>query len=60
MNKLTVIHNIRISEKQDKTLRTLKQKYGINPAHFIRQAISEKLQLEKLEIKESIKIKCPF
>ena len=60
MKHYTKIHRVRITELQDKTLRILKEKYKINPAHFIRQAISEKLEREKLQIKESIKERLPF
>lgn len=55
MKQLTVNYSIKISEIQHETLQKLKQKYKTKPSHFIRQAISEKLQREKLEIKQKIK-----
>ena len=61
MKQLTINYSIKISEIQHKTLTNLKQKYKINPANFIRSAIAEKLQREKLEIKQKInKSDCPF
>jgi predicted transcriptional regulator len=61
MNQLTVNYSIKISENQHKTLIRLRQKYRINPAYFIRSAISEKLKRENLELKERITKKyCPF
>ena len=50
MYQKTEIYRVRLSETQAKTLKTLKQKYRVNPAYFIREAISEKLKHEKLEI----------
>lgn len=61
MKQLTENYSIKISEIQQKTLIRLKKKYHINPAHFIRAAITEKLEREKLEIKQRIlKSDCPF
>ena len=60
MKQYTNTYVLKLSEKQAKTLKTLKEKYKVNPAHFIREAISEKLKREKLELKEVIKEKQPF
>lgn len=53
---------IKISETQDLTLKNLR-KYNVNVARFIREAIQEKIEREKVEIinnyKESLDI-CPF
>jgi post-segregation antitoxin (ccd killing protein) len=43
MNKYTVIHTIRFSEKQAETLQKLKD-YDVNISQFIRLAISEKIK----------------
>lgn len=53
-------YNIKLSKAQKETLEKLKSKYRINPAIFIRQAIAEKLDREKLAINEVTKIKLPF
>jgi hypothetical protein len=51
---------IKFSEVQDNTLNKLAS-FNINVAEFIRQAISEKLQREKIEIvKSKEKNICPF
>ncbi|WP_396195943.1 hypothetical protein [Flavobacterium sp.] len=51
---------IKFSEVQDNTLNKLAS-FNINVAEFIRQAISEKLQREKIEIiKPKEKNICPF
>lgn len=53
---------IKISETQDLTLKNLR-KYNVNVAKFIREAISEKLDREKIQIitkyKKSLE-ECPF
>ncbi|MFN9319433.1 MAG: hypothetical protein ACK58Q_02520 [Chitinophagales bacterium] len=58
----TEILNIRISKEQKRTLDKLKD-YNVNLAQFVRNAIKEKLEREKVEIitnyKESLK-ECPF
>jgi len=58
----TKVKVIKISETQDLTLKNL-SKYNINVARFIRQAIQEKIEREKVEIitnyKESLD-ECPF
>lgn len=51
----TVKYTVRISENQSKTLTILKEKYNVNTSWFIREAIAEKLQREKIDIKESVK-----
>lgn len=65
MGKLLIYNKvkvIKISETQDFTLKNLRR-YNVNVARFIRQAIQEKLQRDKIEIIEkynkSIDI-CPF
>ncbi len=51
---------IKFSEVQDNTLNKLAT-YNINVAEFVRQAVAEKLQREKIEIiKIKEKNKCPF
>jgi hypothetical protein len=51
---------IKFSEVQDNTLNKLAS-YNINVAEFVRQAVAEKLQREKIEIvKIKEKNKCPF
>lgn len=58
----TEILNIRISKEQKRTLDKLKD-YNVNLAQFVRNAIKDKLEREKVEIitnyKESLK-ECPF
>ena len=43
MNKLTIIHTIRFSEKQAESLQKLKD-YDVNVSQFIRLAIAEKIK----------------
>jgi post-segregation antitoxin (ccd killing protein) len=53
---------IKISETQDLTLKNLR-KYNVNVARFIRQAIQEKLEREKIQIVSNYKTSldiCPF
>jgi post-segregation antitoxin (ccd killing protein) len=58
----TEIINIRITKEQKQTLDKLKA-YNVNVAQFVRNAIKEKLQREKIEIiqeyNKSIDL-CPF
>lgn len=58
----TEILNIRISKKQKQTLDKLKD-YNVNVAQFVRNAIKEKIEREKVEIitnyRESLD-ECPF
>ena len=58
----TEIINIRITKEQKQTLDKLKG-YNVNVAQFVRNAIKEKLQREKIEIiqeyNKSIDV-CPF
>jgi hypothetical protein len=58
----TEIINIRITKEQKQTLDKLKG-YNINVAQFVRNAIKDKLQREKIEIiqeyNKSIDV-CPF
>jgi hypothetical protein len=50
----------KFSEVQDNTLNKLAS-YNISVAEFVRQAVAEKLQREKIEIvKIKEKNKCPF
>jgi len=56
----TEILNIRISKEQKQTLDKLKE-YNVNVAQFVRNAIKEKLELQKAEIITNYKnIECPF
>jgi hypothetical protein len=53
---------IKISETQDLTLKNLR-KYNVNVARFIREAIQEKIEREKVEIISNYKKsldECPF
>ena len=58
----TEILNIRISKNQKQTLDKLKG-YNVNVAQFVRSAIKEKLQRDKIEIiqeyNKSLDV-CPF
>lgn len=58
----TEILNIRISKDQKQTLDKLKG-YNVNVAQFVRSAIKEKLQRDKIEIiqeyNKSLDV-CPF
>jgi post-segregation antitoxin (ccd killing protein) len=58
----TEILNIRISKEQKQTLDKLKD-YNVNVAQFVRNAIKEKLEREKVQIikdyNKSLDI-CPF
>ena len=51
MNKLTIIHTIRFSEKQAESLQKLKD-YDVNVSQFIRLAIAEKIKRDWKQIKE--------
>lgn len=60
MQKYTQTKVIRITETQHKTLQKMKF-LNVDVANFIRLAIQEKLQKEKIEIiKPKIKDICPF
>ena len=60
MNKYTVIHTIRFSEKQAETLQKLKD-YDVNVSKFIRIAIREKIARDWKNIKEKKeRVKLPF
>lgn len=60
MQKYTKTKVIRITETQHKTLQKMKT-LNVDVGNFIRLAISEKLQREKIEIvKLKEVIKCPF
>ena len=60
MNKLTIIHTIRFSEKQAESLQKLKD-YDVNVSQFIRLAISEKIKRDWKQIKEKKeRVKLPF
>jgi hypothetical protein len=60
MQKYTKTKVIRITETQHKTLQKMKT-LNVDVGNFIRDAISEKLQREKIEIlKPKEVIKCPF
>jgi hypothetical protein len=51
---------IKLTETQYQTLKKL-EKYNVRVCDFIRDAISEKLQTEKIEIvKPKVKDNCPF
>ena len=60
MNKLSVIHTIRFTEKQAESLQKLKD-YDVNVSQFIRLAISEKIKRDWKSIKEKKeRVKLPF
>ena len=60
MQKYTKTKVVRITEIQHKTLQKMKS-LNVDVGNFIRNAISEKLQREKIEIvKPKIKDVCPF
>ena len=60
MNKLTIIHTIRFSEKQAESLQKLKD-YDVNVSQFIRLAIAEKIKRDWKSIKEKKeRVKLPF
>ena len=60
MNKLTIIHTIRFSEKQAESLQKLKD-YDVNVSQFIRHAIAEKIKRDWKQIKEKKeRVKLPF
>lgn len=60
MNKLSVIHTIRFTEKQAESLQKLKD-YDVNISQFIRLAISEKIKRDWKQIKEKKeRVKLPF
>lgn len=60
MNKLSVIHTIRFTEKQAESLQKLKD-YDVNVSKFIRIAISEKIKRDWKQIKEKKeRVKLPF
>jgi hypothetical protein len=50
---------IKLTEVQYQTLKKL-EKYNVRVCDFIRQAIAEKLQKEKIEIVKPKKSECPF
>ena len=58
--KYTKSKVVKLTEVQYQTLKKL-EKYNVRVCDFIRDAISEKLQKEKIEIiKPKIKNNCPF
>ena len=59
MKQFTINKTIKISEKQNESLKILKS-YNINIGRFIRQAIKEKIQKDWKEIKENNKEQTPF
>jgi len=60
MQKYTKTKVIRITETQHKTLQKMKT-LNVDVGNFIRLAISEKLQREKIEIVKPKEVnKCPF
>ena len=60
MTKYTVIHTIRFTDKQAKSLQKLKD-YNVNVSQFIRQAIAEKIKRDWKQIKEKKeRVKLPF
>lgn len=61
MMQYTVNYSIRLTDIQHKTIINLRDKYKVNPQHFIRTAIQEKLNRDKAEIINKNKhICCPF
>lgn len=59
MQKYTQTKVIRITEIQHKTLQKMKF-LNVDVGNFIRDAIAEKLQREKIEIVKPKKEYCPF
>lgn len=60
MQKYTKTKVIRITETQHKTLQKMKT-LNVDVGNFIRDAISEKIQREKIEILKPKEVnKCPF
>ena len=49
------VRSFRTNLVQVKTLQKLKTKYKIDVSHFIREAISEKINRDYLDLKEKIK-----
>jgi predicted transcriptional regulator len=61
MKQYTETYRIKLSADIKLSLDNLKIKYHIIPAKFIRQAINEKLQRDRKQIKEEkTRIKLPF
>lgn len=59
MKRYTKTKVIRITETQHKTLQRMKE-LNVDVGRFIRDAISEKIQREKIEILKPKKEYCPF
>jgi hypothetical protein len=59
MKRYTKTKVIRITETQHKTLQKMKE-LNVDVGRFIRDAISEKIQREKIEILKPKKEYCPF
>jgi len=51
---------IRLSKFELHCCEVLKQKYKINPSHFIRLAFQEKLKRDMPAIREQNRVKLPF
>lgn len=59
MKRYTKTKVIRITETQHKTLQKMKE-LNVDVGRFIRDAISEKIHREKIEILKPKKDYCPF
>lgn len=59
MKRYTKTKVIRITETQHKTLQKMKE-LNVDVGRFIRDAISEKIDREKIEILKPKKEYCPF
>ena len=59
MKRYTKTKVIRITETQHKILQRMKE-LNVDVGRFIRDAISEKIQREKIEILKPKKEYCPF
>jgi post-segregation antitoxin (ccd killing protein) len=56
----TIIHKVRLTQKQSESLKVLKS-YDVNVSQFIRMAIKEKLAKDWKSIKEKKeRVYCPF
>lgn len=58
MKRYTEVKVVKLTPIQSKTLKKMKS-YGINVAKFIRDAISEKIEREKIDLVPKIKEEKP-
>ena len=59
MKQYTKVKVVRITESQHTTLIKM-QSYNIDVGNFIRQAISEKIKRDYVDLLPKIKNECPF